>query len=143
MKKSNHRLLAQIAMREAYWAHTPEDSGDLSPLFDRVNSLINDEGRATAGQAKALLMLIPDTLFGSAVSWGFSDSVVRDNLGEFIEKNRHLVLAAIGVDGFSREVTAEKIECWSCKKTLTLEQRADADGFCPHCSAEIEDEDED
>ncbi|WP_279205145.1 hypothetical protein [Obesumbacterium proteus] len=32
----------------------------------------------------------------------------------------------------------ESIICWSCKKTITLTQRAEADGFCPLCDAEIE-----
>ncbi|MCL6397255.1 hypothetical protein EXT62_10195 [Pectobacterium carotovorum subsp. carotovorum] len=30
------------------------------------------------------------------------------------------------------------MECWSCKKILTLQQRLEADGMCPHCDAEIE-----
>lgn len=30
------------------------------------------------------------------------------------------------------------MECWSCKKSLTLQQRLEADGMCPHCDAEIE-----
>ncbi|WP_226951000.1 hypothetical protein [Rouxiella sp. S1S-2] len=30
------------------------------------------------------------------------------------------------------------ISCWSCKESLTLGQRAENDGFCPHCNNEIE-----
>nr|WP_279079308.1 hypothetical protein [Hafnia alvei] len=33
---------------------------------------------------------------------------------------------------------SESIICWSCKKTITLTQHAEADGFCPLCDAEIE-----
>ncbi|MEI7177073.1 protein Eaa [Pectobacterium carotovorum] len=38
----------------------------------------------------------------------------------------------------SQPVSSEMIECWSCKKALTLQQRLEADGMCPHCDAEIE-----
>ncbi|WP_052198375.1 hypothetical protein [Pectobacterium fontis] len=38
----------------------------------------------------------------------------------------------------SQTVNSETIECWSCKKALTLQQRLEADGMCPHCDAEIE-----
>ena len=30
------------------------------------------------------------------------------------------------------------IECWACSNIMTLEERADNDGFCVHCDAEIE-----
>jgi Zn finger protein HypA/HybF involved in hydrogenase expression len=30
------------------------------------------------------------------------------------------------------------LKCWSCAKSYTLELRAEADGNCPHCGAEIE-----
>lgn len=28
--------------------------------------------------------------------------------------------------------------CWSCKAPVTMENRADADGNCPHCEAELD-----
>ena len=28
--------------------------------------------------------------------------------------------------------------CWSCKQPVTMRQRADADGNCPHCNAELD-----
>ena len=35
------------------------------------------------------------------------------------------------------------ITCYSCRKVMTRDQHAEADGFCPHCDVEIElDEDE-
>lgn len=37
-----------------------------------------------------------------------------------------------------KQPESESIMCWSCKKTITLTQRAEADGFCPLCDAEIE-----
>jgi len=29
--------------------------------------------------------------------------------------------------------------CWSCKKPVSIAQRADSDGNCPHCNAELDD----
>lgn len=35
------------------------------------------------------------------------------------------------------------ITCYSCRKVMTRDQHAEADGFCPHCDVEIElDDDE-
>lgn len=31
--------------------------------------------------------------------------------------------------------------CWSCKKPVSMTMRADADGDCPHCRAELDIED--
>jgi len=38
----------------------------------------------------------------------------------------------------SKSTDAEMLQCWSCRRSLTRAQRADADGQCPHCHAEIE-----
>jgi ribosomal protein L37AE/L43A len=32
----------------------------------------------------------------------------------------------------------ESAPCWSCSKPVTMEDRAAADGYCPHCVAELE-----
>jgi predicted amidophosphoribosyltransferase len=31
--------------------------------------------------------------------------------------------------------------CWSCLKPVTEDERAENDGFCPHCMAELDSED--
>jgi len=35
-----------------------------------------------------LLMVLPDNIMGDIYSWGLSDTVVRDNIYEFIEDNQ-------------------------------------------------------
>lgn len=30
------------------------------------------------------------------------------------------------------------VRCWSCGMDVDLKQRADADGMCPYCDAEID-----
>jgi hypothetical protein len=32
----------------------------------------------------------------------------------------------------------EAFPCWSCKEPVTLDERGDADGNCPHCNAELD-----
>lgn len=36
---------------------------------------------------------------------------------------------------------AESFPCWSCSKPVTMDERASADGDCPHCAAELDLED--
>lgn len=36
------------------------------------------------------------------------------------------------------ERTAQSWPCWSCTEPVTMKQRADADGDCPHCRAELD-----
>lgn len=33
---------------------------------------------------------------------------------------------------------SKTLQCWNCRRTMTYDQRADADGQCPYCDAEIE-----
>lgn len=36
-----------------------------------------------------------------------------------------------------RHRTAQ-IKCWNCPESFTREERADNDGLCPHCDAEVD-----
>ena len=82
------------AVREAFWHNTPEGHHDLSQLHDvLVVSDIAEE--PTADQIKAFFMMLPADIIGSALSWGFSDTEVRERTYEFVEQNKHAVLAAI------------------------------------------------
>ena len=35
----------------------------------------------------------------------------------------------------------ERFPCWSCKESVSMRQRANADGDCPHCGVELDLED--
>ncbi len=37
----------------------------------------------------------------------------------------------------------ERIECWSCKREISIKRLAYNDGICPFCNCEIEFEDDD
>ena len=40
-----------------------------------------------------------------------------------------------------KKTTKNAFACWSCKKPVTMCERADADGNCPHCDVELDVED--
>ena len=46
-------------------------------------------------QIKAFFMMLPADIIGSALSWGFSDTEVRERTYEFVEQNKQAVLQAI------------------------------------------------
>lgn len=82
------------AVREAFWHNTPEGHRDLSQLHDVlvVSDIVEEP---MADQIKAFFMMLPADIIGSALSWGFSDTEVRERTYEFVEQNKQAVLAAI------------------------------------------------
>lgn len=90
-RTEEHRLKA---VREAFWHNTPEGHHDLRQLHDLLLvSHISEE--PTYDQIKSFFMMLPADIIGSALSWGFSDTEVRERTYEFVERNKHAVLAAI------------------------------------------------
>lgn len=37
-----------------------------------------------------------------------------------------------------KKTTKNVFACWSCKKPVTMRERAEADGNCPHCDVELD-----
>lgn len=68
---------------EAYWSATGPLSEDLSSLHD---VLVCELGIAcpTPAQQKALFLLLPASVVGQGIAWGFSDTAVRDEICEFV-----------------------------------------------------------
>lgn len=90
-RAENQRL---NAVREAFWHNTPKGHHDLNQLHDvLVVSDIAEE--PTPEQIKAFFMILPADIIGSALSWGFSDTEVRERTYEFVEQNKQAVLRAI------------------------------------------------
>ncbi|WP_323612642.1 hypothetical protein [Pectobacterium versatile] len=82
------------AVREAFWRNTSEGHHDLRQLHDVLAALdILEE--PTADQIKSFFMMLPADIIGSALSWGFSDTEVRERTYVFAEQNKQAVLAAI------------------------------------------------
>ncbi|MFJ5375209.1 hypothetical protein ACIPTP_22040 [Pectobacterium versatile] len=82
------------AVREAFWHNTPEGHHDLIQLHDALTVLESLE-EPTVDQIKAFFMMLPADIIGSALSWGFSDTEVRERTYVFVEENKQAVLAAI------------------------------------------------
>lgn len=82
------------AVREAFWNNTPEGHYDLSQLHDVlvVSDIVEEP---TQDQIKAFFMMLPADIIGSALSWGFSDTEVRERTYEFVQQDKQAVLAAI------------------------------------------------
>ena len=82
------------AVREAFWNNTPDGSHDLKQLriILVASDIVEDP---SAEQIKAFFMLLPADIFGSALSWGFGDTEVRERTFEFVERNKQAVLQAI------------------------------------------------
>lgn len=85
------------AVRDAYWKATPPDHHDLECLHDAlVCSALSNE--PTNEMVKALFMMLPDDIMGSAISWGFSDTEVRERVYAFIKDNSTEVRSSIGLE---------------------------------------------
>lgn len=81
-------------IRESIWRNLPDGDNDLGSLHDVL--VYSDIAKnPTTAQIKAFFMILPQSVVGTALSWGFSDTVVRDHLCEFIRKNRQDVLEAV------------------------------------------------
>nr|EHM1964814.1 DUF551 domain-containing protein [Escherichia coli] len=68
------------------------------------------------------------------ITWDGSEFSVSNVSEDFLYGGTAVYLAPV----LPKQPESESIICWSCKKTITLTQHAEADGFCPLCDAEIE-----
>lgn len=84
------------AVRDAYWKATPPDHHDLACLHDAlVCSALSNE--PTNEMVKALFMMLPNDIIGSAISWGFSDTEVRERVYAFINDTSTEVRSSLGL----------------------------------------------
>ncbi len=84
------------AVKETFWANTPEGHHDLDQLHD-VLVVTELSESPTREQVKALFMMLPADIIGSALAWGFGDTEVRERTYEFVEQNKSAVQAAISI----------------------------------------------
>jgi len=81
------------AIREAIWAHRRDDL-EFSALQDTLSTLgITD--CPSDDQQKAFFDLLPDHIVGLVVSWGFSDTEVREAIFTYAEENLQDVAQAV------------------------------------------------
>lgn len=83
------------AVKEAFWGNTPQGHDDFDELYDVLvdSEIVKDP---TPEQIKAFFMKLPADIIGSALSWGFSDTEVRESTYAFVQQNKQTVLEAVG-----------------------------------------------
>ena len=78
------------AVREAYWADSDSADSDLDNLHDALLSIegITDP---TKEQMKIFFMMLPESIIGQGIAWGFEDTEVREDIYRFVEENREAI----------------------------------------------------
>jgi len=94
-EKTKEMSLARLkAVREAYWYASDENSGEFNALHGALSS-INPDCTPSIGQQKILFFMLPDTIIGHGISWGFDDTEVRESIYDFTEKNKAAIIEAL------------------------------------------------
>lgn len=68
-------------------------------LHDALASTVflNSNISPTIEQKKALFMMLPSTIIDLGFTWGFTDTVVGDEIYQFIEENMSIVKERLGL----------------------------------------------
>ena len=82
------------AVRSAVWEAWLDDEWAFSRLHDVLVDTVARNGLSRE-QLKAVFMLLPASLIGKGISWGFTDTEVGDDMHEFVEDNRETILAVL------------------------------------------------
>ena len=71
-----------------------------------------------------------------------SHHLAKPDYDKAAANERHRAICAETIAAAEQAQQAEQAHpCWSCSKAVTTGERADADGDCPHCGAELDLED--
>ena len=93
----NGRENSFAAVKIAYWESlNPEDTDALCDTMTHFIPELRDVD-ITDEQKKALYMMLPQAIIGTATKWGLDDSVVRDDIYVFVESNISEVRLALGL----------------------------------------------
>lgn len=90
-EQRKHKEAARLsAVREAFWAGTDDNDSEFDNLHDAlISAKIVEEPTPT--HVKALFMMLPDTIIGQGIAWGFNDTEVRESIHRFVGENREAV----------------------------------------------------
>ncbi|EKN3982415.1 hypothetical protein RSJ44_004423 [Yersinia enterocolitica] len=72
---------------------------------------------------------------------GLADQIeVLEAMAEGDAHNTELLMLLIELRSLREQRVALKVDitCYSCRRFITFQQHAEADGFCPYCGVEIE-----
>lgn len=81
------------AVRDAYWSATDADSNEFSSMHDACTQFLGRE--LSHDQLKRVFDYLPGEIIGSGIKWGFDDTVVRDNIYEYIRDNAEAIIKCI------------------------------------------------
>ncbi|PNE59911.1 hypothetical protein A8H39_01830 [Paraburkholderia fungorum] len=82
------------AIREATWDAYSDDDSEFSRIHDALAATVVD-GVPSASQVKVLFMILPASIIGQGIAWGFTDTEVGDQIYRFVEENDESVRAAL------------------------------------------------
>lgn len=91
MKRKAYEQNRFEAVRKAFWENSDPDDWELYVLDDCISSLIPNDVEITHRQRESLFMSLPDDIVYSAIKYGISDSVVRDDIYAFVKDNVDLI----------------------------------------------------
>lgn len=90
--RENNTLSARDkAVREAYW--TNSDMYEFHNIHDSCREYLDLD--LTDAQVKAIFMAMPEDIIGSGLQHGFTDSVVRDDIGEYVRENADFIKSLV------------------------------------------------
>lgn len=79
------------AVREAYWSNS--DMYEFHNIHDACREYLDID--LTDAQMKAVFMAMPEYIVGSGLQHGFTDSVVRDDIGEYVRENAESIKSLV------------------------------------------------
>jgi hypothetical protein len=82
------------AVRDAYWSGSDQRKHEFSAIYDGLVNFCRLES-PTLEQSKAVFDMLPLSIIGGGIRWGFDDSEVRDDIYSFIETNADRINAEI------------------------------------------------
>lgn len=80
-------LLRLDAVRHAYLNASDINSPEFSDLSDLMREHCNIES-PTSEQRRQLFLMLPQSIIGAGIQWGFSDTEVRDSISIYISFHR-------------------------------------------------------
>jgi hypothetical protein len=87
--KQEHDQKRLLAVKESYWLHSLEDEGTMDFLKYLLLATFDfGETEASQEQLKALFMSFDDHTIGQIISWGITDTEVRQSIYEYIIDNK-------------------------------------------------------
>lgn len=77
------------AVKEAYWNNIDKSESDV--ISDMISYILELQ-EVSLETVRVVFMLLPATIVGKGISFGFDDTEVRDNIYEYVEKHKEGIL---------------------------------------------------